>query len=144
MARKADLTRDRACGLFAAAQPRCGEPPIREGFYKVDYAAEAEGEIGIGFALLALDTGMVVGADITGGRYDGSYEWNERTQLLDVNIAAWIPEGVRVVQGQTAGPGGLSFDVRCSFPREPDNQVFQATTSFGPVAVRITLLRAFD
>lgn len=117
---------------------------MREGFYKVDYAAEAHGEIGIGFALLALDTGMVVGADVTGGRYDGSYEWNERTQHLEMVVTAWIPEGVRAVQGHTAGPGGLEFEVRCSFPREPENQVVQADTSLGPVALRITLLRAFD
>ena len=117
---------------------------MREGFYKVDYAGQAEGQIDFGFALLALDTGTVVGADWAGGLYDGSYEWNERTQLLDLNVAVWIPEGVRVVQGQTAGPGGLKFNVQCSFPREPDNQVVQATTSLGTVAVRISLLRAFD
>ena len=117
---------------------------MREGFYKVDYAAEADGEINIGFALLALDTRMVVGADITGGLYDGSYEWNERTQLLDLTVAAWIPEGVTVVQGQTAGPGGLKFEVRCSFPREPDGRIVEADTSLGPVALRIFLLRAFD
>ena len=117
---------------------------MREGFYKVDYAAEAEGQISVGFALLALDTGTVVGADITGGRYDGNYEWNERTQLLDVTVAARIPQGVTVVQGQTAGPGGLEFQVRCSFPREPDGRIVEADTSLGPVALRISLLRAFD
>ena len=59
-------------------------------------------------------------------------------------VAVWIPEGVPVVQGQTAGPGGLEFDVQCSFRREPDNRIVEASTSLGPVAVRITLLRAFD
>ena len=64
--------------------------------------------------------------------------------LLDVKVAVWIPEGVPVVQGQIAGPGGLEFDVQRSFPREPDNRIVQASSSLGPVAVRITLLRAFD
>ena len=56
-----------------------------------------------------------------------------------------IPEGVPVVQGQTAGPGGLEFDVQCSFRREPNNRIVEASTSLGPVAVRITaVLRVFD
>ena len=117
---------------------------MREGFYKVDYVGQGIGQPDYGFALLALDSGMVVGADWRGGTYDGTYAWNERTQLLDVKVAVWIPEGVPVVQGQIAGPGGLEFDVQCSFPREPDNRIVQASSSLGPVAVRITLLRAFD
>ena len=36
---------------------------MREGFYRVDY----QGVEGLGFAVIALDSGMVVGADVTGG-----------------------------------------------------------------------------
>lgn len=42
----------------------------REGFYSVVYGAD--GEQGMG--MLVLDTGMVVGADMTGIIYDGTYE----------------------------------------------------------------------
>ena len=113
---------------------------MREGFYKVDYAAGA----GDGFALLALDSGRVVGADCVGGLYDGSYEWNGRTELLVVVVTARIPEGESVVQGHVAGPGGLEFKVYCSFPREPDGQIVEADTTLGPVALGISLLRAFE
>ena len=113
---------------------------MREGFYKVDYAGQADS----GFALLALETGTVVGVDWAGGAYDGTYRWNEQTQLLDMEVTVRIPEGVQIVQGHTAGPGGLKLDVRCSFPRKPEQRTIQASTSHAPVAVRITLLRPFD
>ena len=112
---------------------------MREGFYRVDY----EGSDDFGFAVLALDSEMVVGADWAGGTYDGTYEWNPRTELLEVNVTVNIPEGVQTVLGHTAQAGGLKFDVQCSFPREPDNVVVKATSDLGPLAVRIHLLRAF-
>ena len=112
---------------------------MREGFYKVDY----QGKISLGFAVVVLDSGMVVGADFAGGIYDGTYKWNEQKQLLETKVTVQVPEGVQLVQGQTAGPGGCTFEVKCSFPREPDNAVVQATSDLGPLFVRIYLLRAF-
>ena len=112
---------------------------MREGFYKVDY----QGLVGMGFALLALDSEMVVGADFAGGVYDGTYKWNPRTERLDVDVTVQIPEGVQVVQGQIAPKGGLTFNVKCSFPREPNNEVVEARSNLGNLLVRIQLLRAY-
>ena len=112
---------------------------MREGFYRVDYVGVA----GLGFAIIVLDTGIVVGADVTGGVYDGTFEWNEQTQLLDIAASGWVPEGVQLVQGTVAPAGGLNFNIQCSFPREPDNVVVPATTDFGPVKVCVRYLRAF-
>ena len=111
---------------------------MREGFYKVDY----QGQAGLGFAVLVLDSEIVIGADFTGGIYDGSYKWNPRTERLDVDVTVQIPEGVQVVQGRVAGPGGLKFNVQCSFPREPNNEVVEARSDLGNLLVRIELLRA--
>lgn len=112
---------------------------MREGFYKVDY----QGLAGMGFAVLALDSEMVVGADFTGGIYDGSYKWNPQTECLDVDVTVQIPEGVQVVQGQIAPEGGLKFNVKCSFSREPNNEVVEARSDLGNLLVRIQLLRAY-
>ena len=112
---------------------------MREGFYKVEY----QGETGLGFAVIALETGIVVGADFGGGIYDGTYKWNEQKQLLETNVTVQVPEGVPLVQGHTAGPGGCTFEVKCSFPREPDNKVVDAISDLGTLHVRIYLLRAF-
>ena len=112
---------------------------MREGIYKVDYA----GRMGLGFAVLVIDTGMVVGADAMGGTYDGTYSWNEVTRRVDVIVNVKVPEGVMLVQGQVAPAGGLTFDVSCSFSREAVNELVPANTDFGRVDVVIDLLRAF-
>lgn len=112
---------------------------MREGFYKADY----QGTSGMGVAVLTLDSGKVAGADTTGGTYRGTYEWNEQKQLLDANVTVSIPEGVQVVQGQIAPPGGLKFDVKCSFPREPDNEVVEAASEFGPLSIRLKWLLSY-
>ena len=112
---------------------------MREGFYKVDY----QGLFGLGVAVVALDTGIVAGADMMGGIYDGRYVWNERTQLLDVELSVQIPGGVHIVQGKVAPPEGMQIEVECSFPREPDNMPVAAVTSEGPVGVRVHFLRNF-
>lgn len=109
---------------------------MTEGFYRLDFL----GLTGYtGFGVLAFDTGMVVGADSEGGCYDGSYAWNEESRLLDADVAVRLPEGTLAVQGHRSD--GRPFNVKCSFPREPDNEVVTAETDLGPVAVRIHLLR---
>ena len=113
---------------------------MREGIYKVDY----QGIEGMGMALMILETGTVTGADVVGGIYDGSYTWNEQTRLLDVDLDVTVPEGVVLVTGKVAPARGLKFRVRCSFPRDPNNQTVQAETDFGPVLARIQLLRTFS
>ena len=113
---------------------------MREGIYKVDY----QGIAGLGFAMLILESGTVTGADVTGGFYDGTYEWNEQTRLLDIAVQVDVSEGTVLVMGNAAPPGGLRFGVRCSFPRDPDNQTINAETDFGPIVVRVQLLRSFS
>ena len=97
----------------------------------------------LGFAIMVLDTGIVIGADVTGGVYNGTYEWNEQTQLLDMEATGLVPEGVQLVQGMVAPAGGQNLEVKCSFPREPDNVVVPATTNFGLVQVCVRFLRGF-
>ena len=113
---------------------------MREGIYKIDY----QGTTGMGVAVMILESGTVTGADATGGLYDGAYEWNAQTRLLDVTVQLAVPEGTVLVMGNVAPPGGLKFGVRCSFPRDPDNQTVTAETDFGPILVRVQLLRSFS
>ena len=113
---------------------------MREGIYKVDY----QGITGMGFAVMILESGTVTGADVIGGIYDGTYEWNEQTRLLDVALEVAVSEGSVLVMGNVAPPGGLKFGVRCSFPRDPNNQTVSAETDFGPIVVRVQLLRSFS
>ena len=111
----------------------------REGFYRFEFEAWA----GAGCGVLVLDTNVVAGADTEGVTYDGEYVWNDRTQRFEVNLSACAPEGTRTVQGKIAPRGGLTFGVRCSFPREPEDEQVRAETDLGPVSVRIRHLRDF-
>lgn len=113
---------------------------MREGFYKIDY----QGQYGMGFAVLALDSGMVVGADFTGGIYDGEYEFNRDTRQIDATVKVRVKEGTPLVQGVFASAGGMTFDVTCSFPRKPENMLIEAKTDIGDIVFRIDLLRSFD
>ena len=113
---------------------------MREGIYKVDY----QGITGMGIAVMILESGTVTGADVIGGIYDGTYEWNEQTRLLDVALEVAVSEGSVLVMGNVAPPRGLKFGVRCSFPRDPNNQTVSAETDFGPIVVRVQLLRSFS
>ena len=112
---------------------------MKEGYYRVDY----QGMEGLGFALIALDNETVVGVDVAGGTYDGTYTWNTQTERLDVKASVWVPEGAQTVQGIVAPSGGLKFWVKCSFPREPDDELITATTEHGLVSVQIRLIRTF-
>ena len=112
---------------------------MREGFYKIDYV----GDHGFGCAVIALDSGMIVGADPFGGAYDGTYKWSTKTERLDIDVLAKLQEGTYTVQGAIAPKGGLEFKVKCSFPREPDDEIIPADTSEGPLSLKVSLLRHF-
>ena len=112
---------------------------MREGFYKIDY----QGQYGMGFAVLALDTGIVVGADFTGGTYDGTYVWNPETRRIDASVKVHAKAGTVLVQGVDVPPEGLRFEVKCSFPRKPENMLITAETDFGKIVFRMDFLRYF-
>ena len=112
---------------------------MREGIQKVDH----QGIEGMGMALMILEARKATGADVAGGIYDGGHVWNNQAELLDVDVDVAMPEGVVLVTGEEAPAGGLTFWVRCSFPRDPSNQSARAETGFGPVDVRIQLLRTY-
>lgn len=110
---------------------------MREGIYRAEY----QGVAGLGVCLLVLENGVVCGSDWGGGRYDGTYEVNRSTGLIDVRVVVTMPPGVPTVQGVPALATARSFNVKVSFPRKVANQVVTATTDDGPVKVRMNFLR---
>jgi hypothetical protein len=109
----------------------------REGFWLVRYIGAADW----GFGILVFDTGMVVGADVAGGRYDGTYEYYPKTEMLDIDVTVKIPPNVRTVQG-VVSQEGLTFKVRTSMPRDAwDEKPFVAQTDLGPVNATLKKIR---
>lgn len=67
-----------------------------DGFYAVYYT----GQTGFGHAVLVLREGKIVGADVTGGVYDGTYTL-EQNHTVTVDIVLTVPAGTTLVTGQT-------------------------------------------
>lgn len=112
---------------------------MREGFYSITYGAAA----GQGFGMIALDTGRVVGADVVGGRYDGSYQFNPRTGMLDLDVMVTVPPGAWVVQGGQSRPTSWTFGIKAAVPAETPSHAISVHTELGPVAVIFRFLRPF-
>ena len=77
---------------------------MNEGFYSITYGGAAPGLGGIGFGVIALDTGKVIGADVAGGRYDGVYEFDQTTSMINATVNVTVPAGVALVTGFPAQP----------------------------------------
>lgn len=113
---------------------------MKEGFYSIVFT----GIDGSGAGMLVLDTGRVIGADVGGGTYDGTYEFNEDTRMLDVDVTITIPEGHWSVTGKQAVGAPLSMTVKASLRRDLGaEQPMRLETSDGPVNVVFKMIRDF-
>jgi hypothetical protein len=65
-----------------------------DGFFRIAFTGTA----GSGFGMLILRSGVIVGADVAGATYDGSYTDNAATQALDFQITMNAPAGITPVQ----------------------------------------------
>jgi hypothetical protein len=79
-----------------------GDTMNREGFYAVYYGTGAAGAADNGMAVLVLDTGLVVGCGPNGTTYDGTYEFNSATGLLDATVVMRLAQGTALVTGSAA------------------------------------------
>ena len=113
---------------------------MKEGFYSIAFTGQTGDS---GFGIIVLDTLRVVGADVTGARYDGTYAYNQQTGLIDVDLKLTVPPGVPLVQDIPARPEEWSFDFTASFPKETGETPVGVNTPFGPVNTIIRYLRAF-
>ena len=113
---------------------------MKEGFYSIAFT----GQFGdSGFGIIVLDTGRVVGVDVGGACFDGTYTYNQQSKLIDVDLTLTVPPGVPLVQGVPARPDEWSFDFKASFPKETNETPVAVDTPFGPVNTIIRYLRAF-
>jgi hypothetical protein len=112
----------------------------KEGFYQIRYAGPA----GQGFGIAVLDSGLVVGVDMVGGRYDGTYKYNQTTDQLDLEVTVWVPPGVWLVQGVPAQSEPHIFKASASISRNwTGEQTFTGDTEFGQVVFWLSKLRDF-
>jgi hypothetical protein len=100
------------------------------------YIMRYAGTAGQGNGVLYIGRGFVVGVDVTGAKYQGSY--SERSGHLHGTVKLTAPTaGTHLVTGQSV-PGGQSFDLRFDLPANFANGRPQTITGVGGHPVQVT------
>jgi hypothetical protein len=108
-----------------------------EGFY----ASYMSGSDGQGFAMFVFAGGAIVGASPLGGKFDGTYETLEDGSLTG-KVTVTVPPGGTVIQGASAGPAGMKYEVPIAFAPDAFALDFvKLDTPLGPVHLRMAKLR---
>ncbi len=112
----------------------------KEGFWQIEFRGERDHGVGV----LVLDTCMIVGTDTTGVTYDGSYEYNPRTDKLDWELTLTVPPGVSLGQDHPAQDRESRMEIKCSLPRDLGHETpVPVKTPTGTVNVIFKKIRDF-
>jgi hypothetical protein len=113
---------------------------LLEGFYALFYT----GEVSSGYAVLVLKGGIIAGADVSGGLYDGQYTVNYDQKNLNGTLRLTIPAGIALVTGAPASEETSTQDIPFSLPLDfADERVLQVQTATGPINLRFKKIRDF-
>jgi hypothetical protein len=112
-----------------------------DGFFRIAFTGAA----GSGFGMLVLHSGVIVGADVGGATYDGSYTVSSATQALDFQITMNAPAGITPVQTGIALTAPISMPITGSIPQEniTSETPTLLETQLGPVNLILKKLRDF-
>lgn len=94
--------------------------------------------------LLILQRGVVTGADVGGGQYDGTY--HEENSSIAIDITLTVPPGVTLVQGTPAQPTTYTIPVVALLPISvlDSNELVTLDMPNGPVNVIFQRLRTLS
>jgi hypothetical protein len=112
-----------------------------DGFFRIAFTGAA----GSGFGVLVFRDGVVVGADVGGATYDGSYTNNSAKMALDFQAIMSMPAGVVPVQTGVPLTEPVSAPISGSLPIEniTTETPTLLQTPLGPVNVVFKKLRDF-
>jgi hypothetical protein len=107
------------------------------------YAAYLTGSAGQGFAMLVFRNGTIVGADVVGAKYDGTYR--DAGSALSVKLRVSLPANTLLVQGVSTGAQGDESELEFPIPTDFLSQPFiRVNAKHGPVNVKLVKLRELD
>src|SRR5262249_25328622 len=120
------------------ARMNVGVKTMKDGMYKIDYV----GRSGSGYATLIFEGGRIFGADAARGQYDGHYEANPTTGLVDIKVRVLMPANVQSVIG-VIQPFDWMLDVKASMNPAHDSDNIAVTNNLGaPLSARYEFLRS--
>jgi hypothetical protein len=106
------------------------------GFYSIYFT----GTTGSGFGLVALKDGTIIGADVTGGTFDGQYE--VIGNQIEGKFINKLPPGAMSITGLTAGPDGLTLEYPLRLPLDLGaGHTVAMQTPYGPINVIVKKIR---
>jgi hypothetical protein len=104
------------------------------------YAAYLTGSSGQGFCMLVFKDGIIVGADVMGAKYDGTFTESDGGFAATLRVS--IPPNTRLVQGPTIGPQGDDWEIDMQLPVDFLSQPFiRINSKHGPVNAKLVKLR---
>lgn len=107
------------------------------------YAAYLTGSYGQGLAMLIFRNGKIVGIDVTGAKYDGTY--TDASSGYAVSLSIWLPPNILLVQGARTGPEGDNSELSFRLPGDFLSQShIRVNAKHGPVNVKLTKLRELN
>jgi hypothetical protein len=110
-----------------------------DGFFRIAFTGTA----GSGLGILVLRSGSIVGADVGGVIYDGSYAENSATGEININVSMAAPAGTTPVQ--TGVPLTAPINVPITATVAPANlnseKPFLLQSPLGPVNVVFRKIR---
>ena len=108
------------------------------------YAAYLSAKGGQGFALLIFREGIIVGVDVAGVSFDGTYS-EAADGAVSVFLSVKTPPNVALIQGGTSGPEGLETQLSFQIPLDFTSQPFvRIEGPRGPVNARLVRLRGLN
>jgi hypothetical protein len=111
---------------------------LEEGIYNIAY----RGELGHGSGTLVFRNGKVAGTDVSGGSFEGTYNYDAATQLNNVVVTLKVPPNGSLVTGLTAGPMGATLPISASFKRPAPKSAARVKVAGRPVDVELTFVRS--
>lgn len=107
------------------------KPSMRDGMYAVQYQSQTAEVIAYGYATMLLDAGRIFGADPLGGKYDGTYTYDETVGIARVQLKVTFPPNVQAVFGPVH-PFEWSIDISGNVDPRVEKGYTEFTTPFGP------------
>jgi len=110
-----------------------------DGFYAVYYTGQA----GSGFGMLVMKDGVIAGADVTGGTYDGTFTTSGDS--LNGTVRMIVPANQPLVTGAgpSAQPYSINFPISLSASRVQQGQPVTIKLPTGPVNLILRKVRNF-
>ena len=99
---------------------------MKDGMYYIEFAGVA----GAGGGCLVFESGAVFGADTGGGKYDGKYQFNENTGLVDLSLKVIMAANSQSVLGPSH-PYEWSLNVKTEMDPNKDSGPLLVKTILG-------------